>query len=226
MDIGKEIKRVIESKGYSAYKTSKLTGIAESHLSKILAGKYKPNLDTLFALAKGLDIDIVEFFGCQRKSTPVIEHKLVVSQRPLYGEDVENFVPVPLLSDPVSLGTGLEITESDVQGTCLIHRRTLRNVGKPYCIFVQGDSMTPVLDNGDMVAVDVTRKDSKRLNKKIVACHTGDFQVTVKQLLVVEDRFHFKAINPRWEEEHAPLITAQKDGLILGQVVWAWKRFE
>jgi len=51
-DIVKEIKRVIQRKGYSAYKTARLSGIAESHLSKILNRKQKPNLDTLFTSSK------------------------------------------------------------------------------------------------------------------------------------------------------------------------------
>jgi len=226
IDVSGEIKKLITKKGISAGHAARLSGIAESHLSKILNGRQKPNLDTLFAIARGLNVSIAELFGYEPHPTPIIEHKIIVSGKPIYGENIENFVPVPLLADPASLGSGLEIDENNVEGTCLIHSRALKKGGSYQAIFVKGNSMIPVLEDGDIVAVDVKERDPQKLKKKLVACHCGDFQVTVKQLIILKDKFYFKAFNAKWEEENMPILTSQKEGLILGKVVWAWKKFE
>jgi len=206
----------MDRKRYSAYKVARLAGISESHLSRILNAKVKPNLDTLLALAKGLDVHIAEFFGYEKTPRPIIE---------INADD--HFTSVPLLADPASLGSGLAIDELEVmEEPCLIDKRILKKGHEYRAIFVKGESMSPLLNDGDIVAIDVGDRDPKKLKKKLIACHTGDFEVSIKQLLLVEEKFHFRALNRKWEEEHAPLITPQKDGLILGKVVWAWKKFE
>ncbi len=202
------------------------TRISETYLRQIEKGNANLTIEVLEKLAQYFNIPIVELFGYDSKPTPVIEHKIIISQKPVYGENIENFIPVPLLSDPASLGPGLEINEANIEGTVLIHRRVLRKTGEYQAMFVQGDSMIPLLKDGDIVAIDVKERDPKKLKKKLIACHTGDFEVSIKQLLIVKDKFWFKALNPKWEEEHEPLIVPRKDGLILGKVVWAWREFE
>jgi len=120
----------------------------------------------------------------------------------------------------------MEIDENSVEGTALIHASKLRRGGEYEAIRVKGDSMIPELNEGDIVAVDVKQRDPVTLRGKLVACHCGEFEVTIKRLVVLKDRFWFKASNPKWEEMNSPLIVPKKDGLILGRVVWAWRQFE
>jgi SOS-response transcriptional repressor LexA len=202
------------------------TKISQTYLRQIRSAKANLSLDVIERLAKYFGVTEAELMGYELHPAPIIEHKLVIGGKPLYGENVENFIPVPLLADPASLGSGLEINENNVEGTCLIHSRALKKGGNYQAIFVRGNSMIPVLEDGDIVAVDVKERDPQKLKKKLVACHCGDFQVTVKQLLILKDKFYFKAFNPKWEEENMPILTSQKEGLILGKVVWAWKKFE
>lgn len=226
MQIARNIDKAKQRSGKTWTEVLHRIGWERSTLSRVLRSQRHPRIDTLLKLAEGIGCDIVQFFGYDSASRPVIEQKLIISEKPLYGENIENFVPVPLLSDPASLGPGLEIEEANVDGTCLIHRRVLKKTGEYQAIFVRGDSMSPVLNDGDIVALDVKDRNSDRLKGKLVACHTGDYEVTIKSLRIYKDRFYFKALNPKWEEENVPMITAKKDGLILGKVVWAWKKFD
>lgn len=191
------------------------TRISEAYLRRIEKGLTNATTEILEKLANYFGVHIVQLFGYEAKPRPIIE---------VNADD--HFGSIPLLSDPASLGSGLVIDEAEVmEEPCLIHKRILKKGHTYRAIFVKGDSMIPILEDGDMVAIDLTERDPKRLNKKLIACHTGDFEVTVKRLFIAKDKFYFRAFNRKWEEEHAPLITAQKDGLILGKVVWAWKEF-
>lgn len=212
--------------GRSLAELHRATGIQDHYLSRIEKGKANITVAILEKLAAYFDVPVVRLFGYELNPRPVIEHKLVVSHKAVYGENIENFIPVPLLADPASLGPGLKINEEMVDGTCLIHRRVLKKTGEYQAIFVKGDSMVPTLQDGDIVAIDVNDRNPEKLKSKLVACHGGDFQVSIKQLLFVNDRFYFRAVNRKWEEEYAPMITPKKDELILGKVVWAWKKFD
>lgn len=210
----------------SLAQVSRETGIQYTYLSSIEKGRANVTLKLLDRLASYFGVPPVQLLGYEQKPRPICEHKLIISEKPLYGDKIENFVAVPLLSDPGSLGPGLEINHTQIEGTCLIHRRVLKKTGKYQAIFVKGTSMLPILGDGDIVAIDVKERDPEKLKGKLVACHMGDYEVTIKSLRVLNGRFYFKALNSTWEDENGPLIATKKDGLILGRVVWAWKKFD
>lgn len=210
----------------SLAKVSRETGIPDRYLSLIEKGNANITVKTQQRLADYFGVSIVELFGYESKPRPICEHKLIISEKPIYGEKVENFMPIPLLSDPASLGPGLEIDHTKIEGTCLIHRRVLKKTGEYQAIFVKGDSMAPILNDGDIVAIDVTERNPDKLKGKLVACHTGDYHVSIKSLRTLNEKFYLKAFNSDWEDENGPMLTPKKDGLILGKVVWAWKKFE
>lgn len=215
-EIARNIDRVKQKSGKTWTEILHTIGWERSTLTRILKSQRHPRIDTLLKLAEGIGCDIVEFFGYEKAPRPIIEVKAD-----------DHFVNVPLLADPASLGSGLEIDETKrLEEPCLIHKRVLRKGGKYYAVFVKGDSMSPVLNDGDIVAVDIAERDPRKLNGKLIACHTGDYEVSVKLLAVYKDRFYFKALNPKWEQENPPLVAPKKDGLVLGKVVWAWKKFE
>jgi SOS-response transcriptional repressor LexA len=120
----------------------------------------------------------------------------------------------------------MEISENDIEGTCLIHASKLRRGGEYQAIKVKGDSMIPVLSDGDIVAVDVKQRNPRDLNNKIVVAKVSEQEVTIKLLKVFPGQFRFIALNPEYEQNHPPLITPAKDDVLLGKVVWAWKSFE
>jgi len=210
----------------SIYRISKETGIAEGSLKKAEEEGINFTIETLERLSRYFKIHIAEFFGIKVNPPPILEYKIEIVKKPSISEKVENYYPIPLLRDPVSLGPGLEISENDIEGTCLIHTSKLRRGGEYQAIKVKGDSMIPVLSDGDIVAVDVKQRNPRELNNKIVVAKISEQEVTIKLLKVFPGQFRFIALNPDWEQNHPPLITPAKDDVLLGKVVWAWKSFE
>lgn len=198
------------------------TGIGDHYLSFLEQGKVNFTIDTLKKLADYHKVDISELFDTK----PPVEYKLHIGKEKLIGEHVDNFTPVPLLRDAGSLGTGFEINEKDIEGTALIHSSHLRRGGDYRAIWVKGDSMSPVFNDGEIVAIDVKLKNPKTLKGKFIACHTGDYEVMVKRFWEQKEKYYFEALNKEWERENGPILTPKKNNLILGKVIWAWKKFE
>ena len=101
----------------------------------------------------------------------------------------------------------------------------LPNEENCYCIKVVGESMEPIFSSGDIVAIDFSQNDPAILEGAYVACRLGEAEVTVKQLKNKPNHFHLKAVNPDWEDANGPLLVPKKDGVILGKVVWQWRKF-
>ena len=56
------LKKIMQNKNISIYKLSKLTGLDDGMLNRIINGKTKnPRIDTLIKIAKALDLDDHEF---------------------------------------------------------------------------------------------------------------------------------------------------------------------
>lgn len=60
--LGKRIKSLRRSKGYSQEKLAEIAGISPRYLSCIETGKENPTLDLFLRLAKGLQVDLYEIF--------------------------------------------------------------------------------------------------------------------------------------------------------------------
>src|SRR3990170_5082442 len=223
MELYENLRTLRQKKGYSTYAVQMKTGISSTLIARYESGKVSPTLKRLEELAKFYGITVSELLGTPPKAP--VQYSIVIGKAQV-AEPKEVYTPIPLLKDAASLGPGLEIDENNVEGTALIHASKLRRGGEYEAIRVKGDSMIPELHDGDIVAIDVKQREPSVLRGKLVACHTGGFEVTIKRLVILKDKFWFRATNSKWEEMNAPLIVPKKDGLILGRVVWAWRQFE
>ncbi len=61
-DVGQEIRRLREAKGWSQPKLAVEAGVAVSGVSQIENGRRNPNSSTLVKLANALDVDVADFF--------------------------------------------------------------------------------------------------------------------------------------------------------------------
>jgi transcriptional regulator with XRE-family HTH domain len=61
-DVGQEIRRLREAKGWSQPKLAVEAGVAVSGVSQIENGRRNPNSSTLVKLARALDVDVADFF--------------------------------------------------------------------------------------------------------------------------------------------------------------------
>lgn len=224
------VRAAIDRRGLTFRRVAEKAGMDATYLSRILKPGSDVQVSTLQRIAKAIPCDPAEFFGGKSKGVQENQDPIVVfpktqaeRDRLSHDERPEQFEAIPLLADRASLGPGLEIEDAKLDGYCLIYRASLDRGGKHYAIKVSGDSMAPVLSSGDIVAINVNARDHTKLKGKIVAAKTGD-GVTVKEFRTRGDLWYLAALNKDWEQEHGQILVKPKDSIILGKVVWAWKK--
>lgn len=63
-----KIKEILQERNMSVYKLSKLTGMGEVHLGRYVHNRVqKPNLETVYKIAKALNINIEELIQEEKK---------------------------------------------------------------------------------------------------------------------------------------------------------------
>ena len=72
-DVGREVRRLREAKGWSQPKLAVEAGVAVSGVSQIENGKRNPNSGTLLKLAKALDVDVADLFPKAQAPLPLEE---------------------------------------------------------------------------------------------------------------------------------------------------------
>jgi SOS-response transcriptional repressor LexA len=224
------IRAAIFKRGMTLREVAKRAGMEPPQLSRILNADGDLHVSTLDKIAEAIPCDPGEFFGgksksAQGKADPIVVFPRTQAERDrlLGDERPEQFEAIPLLADRASLGPGLEIEDAKLNGYCLIYRPWLDKGGKHYAVQVAGNSMSPILSDGDIVAINVNAKSPSSLKGKLVAARAGD-GVTIKEFRIRGDHWYFAALNPEWEQEHGQLLVKPKDSIILGKVVWAWKK--
>lgn len=140
---------------------------------------------------------------------------------------MDNYIPVRLLADKVAAGSPAEINERDIAGWCLIYadKEWLPHNPNNYtCCQVQGKSMYPILDDGDIVAIDHDEKDPRSLDKKMVAFRK-DGGVTIKWLKVLENGLIVGV--PENKDNFDSVISLRGEEInkgIVGKVAWWWAK--
>lgn len=170
---------------------------AQGNVSKWESGDHKPTPDMLTRIA-ALAPDVDKFFfleeagipssffmGEMDKSAPremVKAAEAVVARVTTpEGERKIDIVMVPVLADAAAAGNPRTINERDVEQIIPMLASWLPRGGNVYGIHVSGDSMIPVLREGDIVLIDVARRDPRKLVDKMVAARVSD-GVTIKWL--------------------------------------------
>jgi SOS-response transcriptional repressor LexA len=145
------------------------------------------------------------------------------------GNKKDEYIPLPLYSDPASLGQWGVITDHDIEGFALIHSSKVPRSANAACIKVSGNSMLPDIRSGDIVCIDCNQRDHKLLNKKLVAANitpgAAQPEITIKELRVRKGRFYFHAYNSAWEAEHGQIEIDIQEDVILGKVITLWRGF-
>lgn len=136
-------------------------------------------------------------------------------------EDPRNFKGVPILSS-IAAGPARMVDEKDIDGYAVIYQDWLSN-GNHVCFRVKGDSMLPVLATGDLVGVNLDRRDPHELHNGIIAAYI-DEGVTVKQLKF-EPKDNGAYLVPINKDYSPKFVTQEKlDLVIVGLVEWSWKK--
>jgi len=143
--------------------------------------------------------------------------------RELSAEELrENWREVPLVADEIAAGAPMVIRDEDVEEKLLVPRAWLKPSGRYACVRVRGRSMHPVLSPGDIVGVNLRQQPVEQLWGKIVAART-EGGVTIKYLRHDEENYILVPAN----REYTPIVRPlTEEGLVIGPVEWAWRRFD
>jgi transcriptional regulator with XRE-family HTH domain len=95
---------------------------------------------------------------------------------------IPDAVAVPLLRDSAAAGSPRMIQEALVEDVVVIPRRMCPHPEETVCIRVKGDSMSPMLEDSDIVAIDTSFIDRSKLYGKMVAARDPEGGVTIKWL--------------------------------------------
>lgn len=207
---------------------------AQGNVSKWENGDHKPTPDMLTRIAQ-LAPDVDKFFfleeagipssffmGDMGKSMPkemvrAAESVVARVMGPDGKEREYDFVMVPLLSDAVAAGNPLTINEHDIAQLIPMLASWLPRNSKIYGITVAGDSMIPMLRNGNIALVDVSKRDPVKLIDRMVAARVGD-GVTIKWLR--SDRKYYMLVPENTSVHHAVrVLDPHEDWGIIGEVV-------
>lgn len=126
-------------------------------------------------------------------------------------------VAIPLLKDAAAAGSPRMIEESEIEDTIFGWRRQCPHPEDMVAIKIEGDSMSPVLENGYLVVVDTAVREPKRLVGRMIAARDPEGGVTVKWLREVEGTLLLVAQHTSLRFQ--PIILHPGWGIV-GEVVW------
>jgi len=195
-------------------KISAETGIADQSMRKWEKGAF-PKADSLIKIceSEGVSADWL-LLGKEKES----------AVEPLRVD--QEFTLVPLYRAKLSCGDGsLQTSDQVVTNFAFrnefVHRK---GNGKNLCCFlVTGDSMSPAINDKDVVMVDLSRNDPQEIvDGKIYAFREGG-SVRAKRLSLQGGRLEVISDNKIYEPYD---INEGSDFLLFGRVVWSGHEFE
>lgn len=124
---------------------------------------------------------------------------------------------VPLLADAAAAGVPRIVRETDIEDIIFFSSVHLPHPLTTRCIRISGDSMHPVLEDGDIVAVDTYKASPHELASKMVVASDPSGGITVKWLRKVGKEYILMPQNPRFD----PILLRSDPGWrIVGEVLF------
>jgi len=195
-------------KGVSQYALAQKIGVAPNTISQIATGQRNPSFDLLEKITGALGVSLPEFFACKDDSLPEIVFVERVKARPRGGTG------------------GLE-TDAESSNMYSFHSSFIaRKRGNPadMKIFeVAGDSMSPTLNNGDLIMVNLLDTDVR--TGCVYLLRIGD-ELMVKRL---ENRpgnmLLIRSDNPAYEDIPVSKGDSSGEVQIYGRMVWSCREY-
>lgn len=156
------------------------------------------------------ELDVVVAGSGKRKVDPNKKAKLVA---------------VPLL--PIHAGTRGEIGDADsnldqvsAEEMIAAPSNWCPNPAETSCLMVKGSSMSPMIENGDVVALDYSETDPATLSGKVVVAWHREHGLSLARFLLVQGVQMLDSEN----REYQPLVLEKdRNWRIVGKVLW-WIR--
>lgn len=161
---------------------------------------------------------------------PGLDKMLGQSKKPVrstrqakFGRFSNEAVEIPLLKDAAAAGTPRQVQEREIEDMLPMPESLCPHPDSIVCIRVEGDSMSPVLEPGYIVAVDTAETDRARLYNQMVAARDPEGGVTIKWFR--KSGNSEMLIPNHTSKRHQPVvIVAAAEGeqgwSIIGKVLW------
>lgn len=185
-ELGKYLKLVRESLGYSTYDVNKLCDISPSYLSLMENGKRKPSAIILKKLAPIYNIDYLDLYEKAGYIDLIDAEKAQNTRNDLLGNEV---VAIPLLGI-VKAGYDYLAQENWI-GTVDLDKNTAES-GEFFALKVKGDSMSPIFLEGDIVIIK--KQNDCENNEVAVVIINGD-EGTLKRVKKTEQGIILQPFN-------------------------------
>jgi SOS-response transcriptional repressor LexA/DNA-binding XRE family transcriptional regulator len=235
--IGKRLKTARKQLGLSQAAMAAELGLPQSTLADYELDRYAIPHDVCLAIEYkfGINHDWVltgkgeQFLAAEPRTggaAPVLRPVIVTGKAELERleqlEGRDRYYAIPYLRDAAAAGTG-RIVEDEVEGYCIIHERVAPRPQNLRCVRVSGDSMSPALTDGSIVAVDITRRNPKQLEGRIVCARVSEDEVVLKRLRL-RGRYALLFSDNEDQHKYPPIVVdmSERPDLLIGQVVWAW----
>ena len=162
------------------------TGISKSKISQYVRGDHAPKLETVYLLAKALEVEEAWLMG--------YDVPMEATNRPSGATSVNDTFRIPLLGR-VAAGAPL-FDEGNVIGEVLVDPALVRGETGLFALKVKGDSMSPKILDGDTLIV---REQPDADNGEIVIVTVNGDEGTCKKIQRYPDTLALVSLNPVYE---------------------------
>lgn len=187
--IAERIKEALDLRDMRQNDLAKATGIGKSSISTYLSGEYMPKQKNIYKMSKALQVSPEWLMGVDVPIDSDLSKDNV---------NVSNAITIPILNTVVA---GLPLSAySDAE--IIGYEEVSRKLGSPdelFCLQVVGDSMLPVLQEGDIIVV---KKQADVESGDIAIVLINGDEATVKKVMKSPEGITLIAFNPAVYEPH------------------------
>src|SRR4051812_16682361 len=216
-------------------------GTTQSNVSKWESGAYQPTPDIYLQIAGMAAPEDANFFFVLAKLQPEQVERLripaappaprpqpIIEVLPARGarngntllKKVADVIAVPLLEDPAAAGSPRLIEEAKLEDTLLLPRAWCPHPESMVCIRVKGNSMSPILEEDYIAAMDTAVNERSQLYNKMVAARDPEGGVTIKWFRKMANGKE-ALIAQHTSEDYDPIIISDEPGWkLIGEVRW------
>jgi phage repressor protein C with HTH and peptisase S24 domain len=220
--------------GKSNVRFAEKLGVSEGSVRGWVGGSHEPGAELLRKIARVGRVSIrwlltgegpMALVGTSQPTPPL---KIVEPKAAWFRglrERIDAYFPVPLVEGRVAAGSPSEVSEHEVEDwiPTIFHKDWCPHPEQTVCVRVRGDSMTPTIPDGGLVAIDLAQRDPARLARSIVALRR-DGGVSIKRLFRTDDGMWVARPDNVESNEIYVLTPESVAEAILGKVVWWWGR--
>ena len=181
-ELGKYLKKLRENNNISLREMEKLTGIGYSYLSMIENGKRKVTPALLQNLAKIYNSDYIDLY----EKAGYID----LLEREKMGNLINEVSKIPILS---TVKSKYDLLAKENVVDYITVKEVLPNINEYYALKITGDSMLPLLSEGDLVIVH-NQNDIESGQTAVILI--SDEEATIKKVIKTNEGIELHSMNP------------------------------